>query len=131
MVDLSQNTVLDLAERRLAWLDRRQQLLAQNIANADTPGWQARDLRPFSEIMADSTSVAPAQTQARHLPGTRDPGVLLASASPPATKSVDGNGVAMEDQLTKVADTETTQALVVNIYRKYLSLFRLAMGRAQ
>lgn len=130
-MDLSRNTVLDLAERRMVWLDHRQQVLAQNIANADTPGWQSRDLRPFADVMADSTGVAPARTQARHLPGTRDPGVLLVSAGLATTKSVDGNGVAMEEQLTKVAETETTQALVVNIYRKYLGLFRLALGRAQ
>ena len=113
----------------MVWLDRRQQVLAQNIANADTPGWQSRDLRSFTDVMADSTGVAPARTQGRHLSGTRDPGVQPAVNLLASSKSANGNAVAMEEQLTKVADTETTQALVVNIYRKYLSLFRLALGR--
>ena len=33
--------LFDLAERRLAWTDQRRGVLAQNIANANTPGYQA------------------------------------------------------------------------------------------
>src|SRR5262249_23723863 len=40
--------LFDLAERRLAWATRRQSVLAQNIANANTPGYKPHDLRPFS-----------------------------------------------------------------------------------
>ena len=38
--------LFDLAERRLAWADRRQAVLAQNIANANTPGYKPHDLHP-------------------------------------------------------------------------------------
>ena len=48
----------------------------------------------------------------------------------PRERSPDGNGVSMEDQLTKVADTSSTQELVANLYRKYQGMFRTAMGRA-
>jgi flagellar basal-body rod protein FlgB len=130
-VDLTRTGLLDLAEKRMVWLEHRQQVLAQNVANADTPGWQARDLRPFADVMADRTGVAPTRTQVLHLTGTRDPNTPPVTNLLVSSKSANGNAVAMEEQLTKVADTETTQAMVVNIYRKYLSLFRLAMGRAQ
>ena len=40
--------LFDLADKRLAWVDHRQEVLAQNIANANTPGWLARDLAPFA-----------------------------------------------------------------------------------
>ena len=36
----------------------------------------------------------------------------------------------MEDQLTKVADTASTQELVANLYRKYHAMFRTALGRS-
>ena len=45
------------------------------------------------------------------------------------TQSPDGNAVALDEQLVKVADTETTHALVTTIYRKYLGMFSMALGR--
>ena len=130
-MDLLNGTVLDLADRRMRWLDRRQQVLAQNIANADTPGWMTRDLRPFADILADGTGAAPARTQPRHQSGTRDPVLQEAALTPVAARGANGNAVSMEEQLINVADTETAQGTAVNIFRKYLALYRLALGRAQ
>lgn len=122
---------LALAERRLHWLDRRQGVLAQNIANADTPGWQARDLRPFADVLADGTGVTPTRTWRAHSPGTRDP--TLGATRPIATsaRNPDGNNVAIDEQLIRVAETESAHALATTLVRKYLALFRTAMGRAQ
>jgi flagellar basal-body rod protein FlgB len=44
-------------------------------------------------------------------------------------QSPDGNAVALDEQIVKVADTETTHALVTAIYRKYLGMFATALGR--
>jgi len=127
-VDNSHLNVLELADRRMRWLDRRQQVLAQNVANIDTPGWVARDLRPFADVLADGSGVAPAGSNIRHMPGTRDPNIALASIT---ARGPNGNSVGLEDQLIQVANTETAQATAVNIFRKYLALFRLALGRSQ
>ncbi|MEO8714636.1 MAG: flagellar basal body protein, partial [Acetobacteraceae bacterium] len=112
--------------RRLAWADRRQTVLAQNVANADTPGWRPRDLAPFTAALG-SASAALARTETGHLGGTVDPGLL--GGARPAGNEPDGNGVSLDRELTKVADTETTQSLVTAIYRKYLGLFRTALGQ--
>ena len=45
------------------------------------------------------------------------------------TQSPDGNAVALDEQLMKVADTDTAHALVTTIYRKYLGMFSMALGR--
>ena len=47
--------LLSLTGARMRYLSERQNVLAQNIANAETPGWVARDLRPFADVMADGT----------------------------------------------------------------------------
>ena len=60
-MDLSQRAPLALAERRLAWLDARQRVLAQNIANADTPGYRRRREvkgRPIGANLASADDVA-------------------------------------------------------------------------
>lgn len=128
-MDLLKGSVLDLADRRMRWLDRRQQVLAQNIANADTPGWMARDLRPFADVLGDGTGASPARTQPRHQQGTRDPLLQAASLTPVVSRGPNGNSVSMEEQLIHVANTESAQSTAVNIFKKYVSLFRLALGR--
>jgi flagellar basal-body rod protein FlgB len=122
--------LFDLAERRLAWADRRQGLLAQNIANANTPGYRPRDLKPFAAALAGA--VAPVRTQASHLTGAAGAGQPMAAETEqrPAARAPDGNAVALDDQLIKVANTETTHALVTTIYKKYLGLFAMALGRS-
>lgn len=127
-MDPTRTGLFALAEQRLAWADRRQALLAQNIANANTPGFQPRDLPPFARALARTTGAAPVRTQPSHLAGIS--GDLLAPdrQTPPTARAPDGNAVALDEQLTKVADTETTQAMVTTIYKKYLTLFSLALG---
>ena len=46
--------LFDLAERRLAWADQRQTVLAQNIANVNTPGYKPHDLRSFATTLDDA-----------------------------------------------------------------------------
>ena len=123
----TQIALFDLAEKRMAWVDQRQALLAQNIANANTPHYQARDATPFAQALAQ---VAPemVRTNAMHLTGPV--GKLGRDARQRAQeRGIDGNAVSMEEQLTKVADTEGTHALVTNLYHKYMGLFRTALGK--
>ena len=119
--------LFDLAERRLAWLDRRQGLLAQNIANANTPGFAAKDLQPFTKALAQAQPRL-AVTSPLHLAGT----ATAAGANPmlrPAERAPDGNAVSVEEQLTKVADTDGAQALVTTLYHTYLGMFRTALDK--
>jgi len=127
-MDLTSIPLFDLADRRLTWLDRRQQVLAENIANVDTPGFSPRDLADFASTLEQAASSGLARTNARHLPGIADDD-LLQSRSHPSGRDPDGNAVGLDAQLTKVADTQTAQALVTSIYKKYLDMFALALGR--
>lgn len=127
-MDAARVSLFDLAERRLSWADERQTVLAQNIANANTPGYKPHDLRPFAEALASAGAVAPLRTDPNHLAGTlprQVPGEVLDRTH---MKSVDGNAVSLDEQLVKVADTETTHQLVTSIYKTYLGMFRTAAG---
>ncbi|TQF81292.1 flagellar biosynthesis protein FlgB [Elioraea sp. Yellowstone] len=118
-----------LAEQRLAWLDRRQEVLAQNIANADTPGYAARDLPAFAKVLARAAGPAPARTDPRHLAGTLGPAPRARPEPLAAERTPAGNAVQIERELVKVSDTETHHSLTLGLMRKYLSLFRIALGR--
>lgn len=112
-----------MAEKRLGWIDQRQAVLAQNIANANTPGYQARDIKPFAEALA---------AEARRVAGGGVTQVAVAATprdrSAPGA-SLDGNAVALDEQLEKVAETDTAHQLAMSLYRKYQGLFRTAIGR--
>ena len=72
-MDQTQIGLFDLAERRLSWADRRQGLLAQNIANANTPGYRPHDLRSFASTL-DSTGMWRRWPQPNHMSGTAGTG---------------------------------------------------------
>jgi len=122
--------VFDLAERRLAWANKRQAVLAQNIANANTPHYQPRDVKPFAAALHRLTAVEPTLTQPNHIGSS-------SSAAPPGeivrrshARSPDGNAVALDEQLVQVANMATTHTLVTSIYKKYLGMFGIALGRS-
>ena len=125
-MDPSQIGIFDLAERKLAWTDRRQELLSQDVANADTPGFQERDLVPFQSTLARLT-MAPVQTSPLHLAGllTTDED----SQAKPGERAVDGNAISVEDELTKIADTDSDHQLVTGLYHKYMGMFMTALGK--
>ena len=91
---------------------QRQEILAANIANADTPGFQARDIDFSSELKkvmergrAENTGVALALTSARHIPAqvVNTPTTDLLYRIPDQP-SLDGNTVDMDRERTQFAD---------------------------
>jgi len=127
-MDLLRSGPVALAEQRLHWLDGRQRLLAANIANADTPGFRARDAVPFQELLA--RRVAPpalAATDARHLrpAGGADRGL----AARVAERAPNGNAVSLDEQAVRIAENDQSHAMTMGLHRKYLALFRTALGR--
>lgn len=126
-MDPTRLALFDLADRRLAHVGRRQELLAQNIANADTPGWAARDMKPFAEMLKQQSAASDlTRTDIRHIPPRQggSAGHVLGGEQSP-----DGNSVVLDVELGKIADSESAHALVVGIYQKYLAMFRTAAGR--
>jgi flagellar basal-body rod protein FlgB len=122
--------LFDLAEKRLTWAAQRQSVLAANIANANTPGYQARDIVSFDQTLAGATIMQPAQTEFGHLAGTLPTGPARLRKDPTQPRSLDGNTVALDKQLTMVADAETSQSLVTTIWKKYVAMFNTALDRS-
>jgi flagellar basal-body rod protein FlgB len=120
--------LFQLAEQRLAWTDRRQEVLAQNIANLDTPKFQAKDLPPFAQALASVAGPTLARTDPGHLTGTQDSGPNALLTPRPIATAPDGNAVSLDQQLTQVANTANDQQVATSLYKKYLGMFALALG---
>jgi flagellar basal-body rod protein FlgB len=122
--------IFDLAEKRLAWASERQAVLARNIANLSTPNFQAADLPNFQQVLGGTLSVQPVRTDPNHMEGTIDPGMQTRSKPETAARTADKNGVRLEEQLMKVADTETLHSTVTAIFKSYMTMFNTALGKA-
>ena len=125
-----QPQIFDLAEKRLDWASERQAVLARNIANLSTPGFQASDLPDFQKVLSGTVSVQPVRTDPAHLEGTIDPGMTARSVPETAARTASKNGVRLEEQLMKVADTETLHSTVTAIFKSYMTMFNTALGKS-
>lgn len=131
--------IFSMLRTRMRWHQDRQKLLAENVANADTPGYRARDLRaPDFQAMvraggeaAAGTGAGPMRvTDARHIAapagqGTRfdvrrDAGIVTRP---------DGNRVNLEDEMLKVAQNQMDYQAVTGLYQRSLGLIRTALGK--
>jgi flagellar basal-body rod protein FlgB len=116
-----------LAEARLRWLDRRQQVLARNVANADTPGFTPSDVAPFAQHLARAGGGL-AVTSPRHI--RPDPSVVAARPDRRgAEASPNGNAVSLEEQAIRIAETDTQHALATALRRRFMDMVRTALGR--
>lgn len=97
--------VFALGERRLDWIAARQETIARNVANADTPGYKPSDLRAF-EARLDALSPRLAVTNRAHLVETGlSPGDPQARQTRGWETSISGNAVSIEQELARGAET--------------------------
>lgn len=121
-------------------LSERQRVIAQNIANSETPGFKARDMREpdFSSLLAPDAGkpavVRPQITLTGGMSalGAHQPmaGDIVLDTDTAETKP-DGNNVALEDQLLKMGRIQADFATMTGLYRKQMELLKTAIGRGQ
>lgn len=132
-MDLSNIPLFAMLTRRMAWLNRRQEVLAENVANADTPDYRPRDLKPldFAEMArAHAARLDLWTTQAGHIANVARPTAPFAVQEDARHGSSAGGETALEDQLMKVAETGMAYQLVTSLYRKHVDMIKAALGRA-
>ena len=115
---------------RLDFLASRTTVIAQNIANADTPNYQAKDVKAPNFGRMAQESAAMRVTDPRHLSSKSISSSRSSShtivAAPDGEASLTGNQVSIETQAMKLSETRQEYALATSIYRKGLSMLRLA-----
>ncbi len=130
--------LVSMMTKKMAWLTRRSEVLAQNVANSDTPGYRARDLKEvnFGEMVARERSggrtfARPTLTHPAHMDGRSGSTIAFRVSDDPGKHqpTVSGNTVSMEQQMQRVGETQLAYQMVVDLYRKHLGLFRTAIGR--
>ena len=137
-MDLNNMPLLAALTKKMNWLTARQKVVTENVANADTPGFKASDLRPldFRKELAEVThssspKLAPTTTDRRHLVGTEAAARLEPQIEKLTTdRDINGNTVSLEDEMIKVSDTTSDYQLMTNLYKKQVGLIKTAIGRS-
>lgn len=106
----------------------RQAHVARNIANADTPGYQAQSIPAFREIYRTGETISQLSTRPGHLAGSSNTSAVRASASP-SEATPNGNSVSLEEELLNSVEIQREHSRALGIYKHALDLMRLSIGR--
>jgi len=127
--------LLTMLKDRMSYLNQRQKIIAQNVANSDTPGFAPRDLKPFAA--ADPMTPAPLQiapvnttlTNSAHIAGvsTIPSTPWTPMNSPDSETRVDGNQVVLEEEMIKMNDSRMNYDAAIGFYEKSMSMIQTAL----
>ena len=127
-------TLFNAASALAKHASARQSVIAQNVAHADTPGYQAMDLPKFSETYAGSGAGATRMkaTRAAHLHGADPTAPAPARAVvQPGDASPNGNTVSIENEMLKGTQVRHQHDLATSVYRAGIDLLRAGLGRGR
>ncbi len=111
---------------KMRWHEARQAVLAENVTNASTVGYQAHDLRP---VEAEDGGVGVARTAQGHMTLASSAGVDRDESRTTFERTPDGNSVVLEEQMIKAAQNQMDHQMAATLYAKSLGLLRTALGR--
>lgn len=132
--------IFSMLKTRMHWHQTRHKVLAENVANADTPGYEARDLKAlsFNRLMASASprptrmvATAAARTDPRHLGAQMQPGMegMRTQKGDSFEVTPQGNSVVLEDQMMEMASNQLDYDTATTLYSKSLNLLRTAVRR--
>ena len=119
--------LFQVASEKAHWLSARQTAIAGNVANANTPGYRALDVQPFSAIL-DSSPIEMASTNTAHLSSTQ-PGyrTLREIEVAPTEETLSGNTVNLEQQMIDLGEVNRDFSMSANIRRAFHQLILSAL----
>ena len=116
--------ILRLSQAFAAHASLRQQAIAQNVANADTPGFRAQEAVGFDEFLAATRAPSPGML---HAPPRR-PAELIRPQAEPITDP-NGNTVSLEREMVQAADARQQHELALGIYSTVRDILRSTISR--
>jgi flagellar basal-body rod protein FlgB len=120
-----------LASKQAEWLSVRQEVVANNIANANTPQYKAKDVSSFDAVL-DNTSMRMARTNAAHFGDSalsNNVKVEEAALNDEIGIQESGNTVALSKELSKAGEVKRQYELSANLVKSFNSMMLLTVKR--
>ena len=127
--------LLSAITEKMKWHQARQNLLSENVANAETPGYRGRDLAAFSYDASSRMQPAPVVATVATRPGhivassTGSTGGFAARELNSFEITPEGNGVTLEDEMMKVAANQLDYQSITAVYTRSVKLIKTALGK--
>lgn len=135
-MSMTQLPIFSALAEKMRWHQTRQSLLAENVANAETPGFRGRDLKAFdnSDQMRNLSMAPVAGLQS-------GPGHIAISSLMPGDGFIsrslnnfeitpEGNGITLEDEMMKVTANQMDYQAVTSLYTRSMKIIKVALGRS-
>jgi flagellar basal-body rod protein FlgB len=129
---ISNIPLFSMLRTKMNWHQERQRILAENVANADTPRFQPRDLAPpqFDPRRPAVAELSLARTSSAHLAGAAGGGTRFQLDRAGGFESrPSGNAVSLEDEMMKVANNQMDFQAATSLYTRGLGMLKTAIGR--
>ncbi len=126
--------IFSMLRTRLQYAQQRQQVLAENVSNANTPNYRARDLvapkfpEPTEMTTASVPRVTLAQTESGHI-GALGGNSAFDSENTKYGVRPTGNAVNLEDEMIKIAANQMDYQAATALYTRSLNLIKVALGK--
>lgn len=125
--------IFKATKAQMDWIAQRQEVLAENIANANTPRYLPKDLKPlsFKEVLSGTTAtpVTAVATDPHHIVPEMGPDPFTAVTQRKTYESTpDGNAVILEEQMAKIGESGNTFNAAAALFQKYEKMIRTALG---
>ena len=122
--------ILSMLRTRLDWAQTRQRVLAENVANADTPNFRPRDIaQPTFDSAPSITPVRLATTEIGHIAGGDSADAFRTQRANGYEIRPTGNAVNLEEEMMKVASNQMDYQAAISLYSRSMGLFRTALGK--
>jgi len=133
-MDIRKIPVFAAITQRMGWLTQRQQVLAQNIANSDTPGYRPKDIEEikFGDLVGAGRKLKLAGTSNKHLnlrDASKTSNFRVHTQDETYGIAPNENAVVVEEQMLKVAETRIDYETMTVLYKKHIGMIRTALGR--
>ena len=110
---------------------KRQALVSQNIANADTPGYHAKDIKPFQEVYAAGPRPGDmVASRGSHLNGNKGSQMDWAVTSTTAGADPNDNSVSIETEILNGVEVKRQHDRALAIYKSSMNILRTSIGRS-
>ncbi len=108
---------------------KRQAVVSENMANANTPGYHAKDIKPFREVYAARESQGDmVASRASHINGSSGNGFDWAVMTDDTYADPNGNSVSLEEEILKGVDAKRQHDRALAIYQSSMTILRTASG---
>jgi flagellar basal-body rod protein FlgB len=127
---ISDIPIFSMLRTRMQWHQQRQQILSQNVANADTPNFRPQDLAE-PKFGLPTPGTAPLQmtrTNVAHLAGFGDDPSFRGDHNQFQVRPA-GNAVSLEDEMLKIAQNNMDYQAATQLYSRSLGLLKTALGK--